>query len=584
MNAHHPAFRPLLADIVRHGGRRLGIGVMTGTLGAGLEGVGLLLLLPLLAAVGMGGAPAPAPLDRIGSALGLGGTLGLWVAVVAAHSLFTAWRDVDLVRLNQDFVRLLRVRLHAAVLEMDWAEFQRLRSSDIVAAQTGATVRVAQGLANLVQLAVRLMLIAVHGAIALALAPGAALLALAAAVALVVVQIPRMRRMVGHGVALSQGLREVHAAVAEHVAALKLAKSHNAESGFAAAFERDVLRLGEGTLGAVGEGARGRARQRVAAAILMAMVVWVAVAALDMSGPRLLVLVAVFARLLPAVADAVQAVFRVAEMLPAYQEIETLRHRCMESAQPKSPGLSLPAGAVTLRGIGYTWPDRHTRALADIDLVIAENRTTALIGPSGAGKTTLADLCLGLLVPDAGTITVGNVALSGAERAAWRETCAVVPQEVFLFNDTVRANLAWARPSAGDEDLWEALDAAAAADLVRRLPMGLETPVGDRGIRLSGGERQRLALARALVRRPSFLVLDEATSHLDRGHERLILDSLERLHGRLTVLLIAHRLATVRHADAIAVIEDGRVTEQGTWAGLATSGGWLTRVAADFPI
>jgi ATP-binding cassette subfamily C protein len=148
-----------------------------------------------------------------------------------------------------------------------------------------------------------------------------------------------------------------------------------------------------------------------------------------------------------------------------------------------------------------------------------------------------------------------------------------VSQETFLFHDTVRANLQCAQPDAGEEDLWRVLLLAAAAEFVARLPQGLDTVVGDRGVRLSGGERQRLALARALLRRPSLLLLDEATSNLDVENERQIQEALRRLQRNLTVVVIAHRLSTVRIAERIVVLDQGRVAATGAWDQLATSPG-----------
>jgi ATP-binding cassette subfamily C protein len=148
---------------------------------------------------------------------------------------------------------------------------------------------------------------------------------------------------------------------------------------------------------------------------------------------------------------------------------------------------------------------------------------------------------------------------------SWRPNVAYVPQETFLFHDTVRANLLWTRPQASDEELWQILRLAAADQFVAELPDSLDTVVGDRGVRLSGGERQRLALARALLRHPSLLLLDEATSALDNENEQRIQLALDELHGELSIVVIAHRLSTIRHADQIVVIDNGRVVENGSW-------------------
>jgi len=202
---------------------------------------------------------------------------------------------------------------------------------------------------------------------------------------------------------------------------------------------------------------------------------------------------------------------------------------------------------------------------------------TALVGASGAGKSTLADLTLGLLTPNTGRVLVDGEPLTGDRLAAWRNSIGYVPQEPFLFHDTIRANLLWARPDATEEDLRVVLRAAAAEEFVTRLPQGLDTVVGDRGVRLSGGERQRLTLARALLRRPTLLVLDEATSSLDHENERLVQEAIAKLHGELTLVVIAHRLSTVQQAEQVVVMGEGRVLESGSPDELIQHGDGLFR-------
>ena len=154
---------------------------------------------------------------------------------------------------------------------------------------------------------------------------------------------------------------------------------------------------------------------------------------------------------------------------------------------------------------------------------------------------------------------------------SWRRQIGYVPQETLLFHDSVRANLLWANPGATEEDIWRALASAAADDFVRALPNGLETVLGDRGVLVSGGERQRLSLARALLRRPRILILDEATSSLDSENERRIQDAIDRLHEQITIVVITHRLSTIRNADRIHVLDHGRIVESGTWNSLLAS-------------
>jgi ATP-binding cassette subfamily B protein len=213
------------------------------------------------------------------------------------------------------------------------------------------------------------------------------------------------------------------------------------------------------------------------------------------------------------------------------------------------------------------------QVLHGVDLVVPPGRMLALVGPSGAGKTTLSALVARLYDPTAGSVRLGGLDLRKARLASVRSAIGVVTQDAHLFHETVRANLLYARPEATDEELWAALGAAQVDGVVRRLPRGLDTVVGDRGYRLSGGEKQRLAIARLLLRAPRVVVLDEATAHLDSESEAMVQRALEEaLEGRTSVV-IAHRLSTVRRADRIAVIDRGRVVEQGVHEDLLRRGG-----------
>jgi ATP-binding cassette subfamily C protein len=261
--------------------------------------------------------------------------------------------------------------------------------------------------------------------------------------------------------------------------------------------------------------------------------------------------------------------------MPALEQTERLLADCRDAAEPIAEATTemgskptttpwLIEEGITLEHVSLIYAGRDRPALDDVNLRLAACTTTAVIGASGAGKSTLADVLMGLLTPDAGAVTIDQQPLTGARRHAWRQSVAYVPQEVFLFHDSIRGNLLWGGPEADETALRQALQRAA-AEFVFALPQGLETLVGDGGVRLSGGERQRLALARALLRRPSLLILDEATSALDRENEARVRAAIEHLHGDLTLVLIGHRLATLEHADQVVVLEAGRVAAHGTW-------------------
>ena len=211
--------------------------------------------------------------------------------------------------------------------------------------------------------------------------------------------------------------------------------------------------------------------------------------------------------------------------------------------------------------------------LHDVDFVAEPGQMVALVGPSGAGKTTITHLVARLYDVTSGTVLVGGHDVRDVSLQSLEDTVGYVTQDAHMFHDTIRENLRYARPEATDEQVWAALESARIAALVRSMPDGLDTVVGDRGYRLSGGERQRLAIARLLLKAPSIVVLDEATAHLDSESEFAVQQALDRaLEGR-TSLVIAHRLSTVRNADLILVVQDGRIVQRGTHAQLLASGG-----------
>jgi ATP-binding cassette subfamily C protein CydCD len=249
------------------------------------------------------------------------------------------------------------------------------------------------------------------------------------------------------------------------------------------------------------------------------------------------------------------------------------------------PGVPLAARpadepSVELAGVTFTYPGRRRPALADVSFAVARGRRVALVGPSGAGKTSVANLSLRFWDPDAGTLR-----LLGHDLRAWRlddlrRQIALVAQDTYLFNDTLRNNVLIARPDAGAADVQHAIAHAALTDLVAALPDGLDTVVGERGARLSGGQRQRVAIARAFLKDAPVLILDEATSHLDAINEAAVRGALDRLARDRTTIVIAHRLSTVRDADLIVVLDDGRVQEIGTHDALVARGGLYARLVA----
>jgi len=240
-----------------------------------------------------------------------------------------------------------------------------------------------------------------------------------------------------------------------------------------------------------------------------------------------------------------------------------------------------PRGSLAFQNVTFRYPTRlEVAAVEDFSLLIEPGETVAIVGPSGAGKSTLFQLAERFYDPQAGTIRIDGVPLTSADPAEIRRRMAFVPQEGTLFAANARDNLRYGNWDASDEAIWAAAEAANAAEFLRKLPDGLDTFLGEGGARLSGGQRQRVAIARALLRDAPILLLDEATSALDAESEKLVQDALERLMAERTTLVIAHRLATVRAADRIVVMDGGKIVEQGTHAELTAAGGLYARLAS----
>jgi len=569
------------------------------------SGVSLVLLVPLLGVAGLdvgGGSVgrlaefAAAALGAVGLTLSVPVVLAAYLLLVLGSAALGHLHAVRTASLDQGFAMALRLRFHEAVTSLGWAAFVQRTGSSFLHTLTHEIERVGAALSILLRLLVRGFMAAVYLSAALYVSPGATLLVAASGGTLMAL-LSRMTRLGrAKGEQVSAAYEGLYAAILEHLAGMRVTKSHGTEALHRDRFRERAQVTARVQIDAVRNQADVAFWLELGTAAIMAAVFGTALVALAMPLAQILLLIFLFARVVPMLTGLQRQLQSLLNLLPAVDRVEATLAWLDARAEPiEAPGVPAPelVQALRLEGVGFAYPTSDGVAvvddggavlrdggavlrdggavlrdggavLHDVDLEVRAGRTTAIVGPSGGGKSTVADLAVGLLAPDRGRVLVDGEPLVGPRLRAWRRHIGYVNQDTFLFNDTIRANLLAVRPEAGEAELRAALRAASAG-FVEALPDGLDTVVGDRGVRLSGGERQRVALARAILRQPALLVLDEATSALDPENERVIQEAIGRMAGRQTILLIAHRLATVRAADTIYVLEQGRVAERGGW-------------------
>jgi ATP-binding cassette subfamily C protein len=542
---------------------------------------GVLLLIPLLAAVGVGTSSAIAHTARhVLAAVGLKPTLltvlTIYVVVTAATSALGAYQTVLTTRYRLEFVDHLRARTYSALAAAEWRHLMSLRQSDLLAALMTNIGTVGAATSAVLQTLVAAIMVAAQLAGAIAISPAMTGLSVLSGLALVVIVWPLVNRSRLLGAELVQRNRRVFGLATGFLDALKLAKAYGREHQHVATINEAIASARASQVSFARASAVAGALQSTLTAALLGATVYVALRVVHVPVGSLLVVALVFTRVVSQIVASQKNIQQLAQALPAFEELMVLIAECERVREPGSAPehrsriarVAIGDG-IRLEHVCFSYPrrsgDRDAEALRDVSLEIRAGATVALAGPSGAGKTTVADLVAGLIVPSSGRVLVNGNPLIGERRLGWRGSVALVPQDPFLFHDSIEANLRWARPEATDSELWDALVLANAAAFVESLASGLDTVVGDRGMRLSGGERQRLALARALLRDPDLLILDEATSSLDTENELAIRTALSSLRGQTTILLIAHRLSTVSEADEIVVLDSGRVAEAGSW-------------------
>lgn len=571
------SFGAFLRDLREASGHRLWSTLALSILCSLTEGAGLALIIPTLAVAGFnlgsqGAADRYATLVRTTIA-GLGlkpdllTLLAILVGIIGARALLDRARELSLWAVQQNFEDVLRRRLYRAIANANWLFITRSRFADFSHALTAEITRVGEAVLFILMLASDIALALLYLVTALALSATTTVVVIAAACLLVFVLRGKSQRVQRHGADLASVTNQLYAAAGDHLQNLKTARTYDAPERNFEVFAKLSGRIATANLAAVREQAAAALWFQLGAVLLMLPMLYLALRVFGVAPATLLILLLVFVRVMPRFQMSHRNYQSLFKALPSFANVIALEHRCRAAAEPAAEptDVSPLRHQISLRGVGFSYQPAGDPALTDLNLTIAAGRITAIVGPSGAGKSTITDLVMGLLMADSGCVVLDDVPLTPSLAHAWRRRIGYVAQETTLFHLTVRENLIWARPGATEPELWSALRSAAADDLVRSLAHGLDTVIGNRGLMLSQGERQRIALARALLRRPSLLILDEATNSMDYANEARVLDEIAAMRGGLTVLTVAHRLSAIRSADMIYVVEGGRVVEAGGW-------------------
>ncbi len=540
------------------------------------EGIGLLLLLPLLQLVGLNAQQQTSTgltkyilsfFIMVGLPITLVSVLCVYIIISSMYALFSRWQTTTSWAITFEFESFLRQRLYRAVMNTNWLFFSRYRASNFTHALTGEIQRVGSGTQQLLQLIVAVLVMFVYLFIALQLSAIATGVVIVFGVALLFGLKEKILLARKKGRSVSDNTRDLFGAITEHLDGMKTVKSYGAQEQNVALFSRLNERIMRIYIDYFRNWADTNCWFSIGSVVIISVALIMLIEVLHLPAASVLLLLFIFYRLIPQFSSIQQNYQGFTNMLPSFINIIDLHTRCDDAAERwiDDPSEITLRRSIDFRGVSFTYTDEGTPVFDNLDLTIRAGETTAIVGSSGVGKSTLADLIMGLIMPRHGQILIDGLLLSPERFYAWRSCIGYVAQDTFLFNDTVKANLLWVHPGATDGELTTALRMAAAEEFVSKLPNGIETVLGDRGVRLSGGERQRLALARALLRKPTLLLLDEATSNLDSENERHIQDAIDALRGGITIVIIAHRLSTIRKADVIYVLDNGRIVECGDW-------------------
>ncbi|MGO4496757.1 ABC transporter ATP-binding protein [Paenibacillus sp. 2RAB27] len=557
-----------------------------------LEGAGVFLLLPIISAAGLmdvntSGSPISrflAFFQEFPMALGLPIILGMFVLLNIGQNMIQRSLSLRDTLIQQNFLCHLRLEIYSALMQSNWIFFVKHRRSDLINSLTTELTRVGYGTNLILQFIASIIFTLIQIGIAFWLSPTMTVFVLTFGIILTFFSRKFIKKAKSIGGQTSQLSQSFLAGITDQLGGMKDIKSNTLEESRLAWFRSQTQKLMSEQINYVKLRSDSQLFYKVSSAMLIAAFMYLSFTLFQTKVEQLLLIIVIFSRLWPRFTGIQSNLENISSTIPAFQSIIKLQdelriaqefHIAPDSNQQEVQPIAVHEHIECQHLYFRYQPDEETFALTDINLQIKSLQTTAIVGRSGAGKSTLVDVIMGLIQPEKGQIRIDGVPLQYDQIRSFRRSISYVSQDPFLFHTTIRENLLMISPDVSEEEMWEALEFAAATEFVAKLPQGLDTVIGDRGVRFSGGERQRLVLARAILRKPAILVLDEATSALDTENEAGIQAALDRLKGKTTIIVIAHRLSTIRNADQVIVLDQGKIIQRGGFHQLAKVEGGL---------
>jgi ABC-type multidrug transport system fused ATPase/permease subunit len=551
--------------------------------GGMFEGVSLLLLIPILqTAIGSGvdDSQYVAILTDASSFLGLEFSLQfgltLFIAVFFIQTLLFLFRDKKIAAIIANARKNIRQNLYVSLLESQWSYLISKKRGWLVSAVVNDAEKAGNSIYALLSLMTSIVVSLVYTTTALIIAP---IFTIAFAVSAILMFLA-LKKLTAKGSLFgkttSEGNSQLQTVLNEHFDAMKLIKGGALYAMSSKLIDSANVVLADVEYNVLLHNAKIKAYAEPVVIILLCTGIFIAIEYMFIDITEIMVVIFIFLRLFPRVIQMNQGYYQVLVYRPSYELVMKITNEARSLQERAFSGGVVFNGLsekIQFKNVSFSYA-RNQKTINNIDLVINKGKSLAMVGSSGSGKSTVADLVLGLLEPNKGDIYIDNTSLKDIDLMSYRKRVGYIGQETILINDTIKRNITWGMDiSPPDKKIESICKLCHVHEFVCELPDKYDTIIGDKGLMISGGQRQRIAIARALIREPELLILDEATSALDSKSEKVVQQAIENLSNKVTILIIAHRLATIVNSDEIIVLDKGCIVERGSFQRLMSQNG-----------